>query len=75
MNKTLKLLIDDFQNQKPGAEYQFVLHQFCDAEFAFMATLNKEQETEYLRLDVLGGELGVAELDGLAIFLFENLQQ
>ena len=75
MNKILKLLINDFQNQKPGAEYQLVLHRFCEAESAFMATLNKKQKVEYLKLDALGGELGVAELDNFATYLFENLQK
>ena len=70
MNKILKLLIDDFQSHKPGAKYQFVLHRFCEAESAFMATLNKKQKAEYLKLDVLGGELGVAELDSFAAYLF-----
>ena len=32
MNKILKLIIDDYQNQKPSAEYQLALHRFCDAE-------------------------------------------
>jgi len=67
--------MDDFQNQKPGAEYQFVLRRFCEAESTFMATLNKKQKAEYLKLDVLGGELSVVELDNFATYLFENLQK
>ena len=75
MHKMLKLLIDDFQNVKPSAEYQLALQRACDAEVAFMASLNKKQKAEYLKLDFVNGELGVAELQELAKFLFENLRK
>ena len=75
MHKMLKLLVDDFQNVKPSAEYQLVMQRVCDAEVAFMASLNKKQKAEFLKLDFINGELGVTELDEFAKFLFENLKQ
>jgi len=46
MNKILKLIIDDYHNQKPSAEYLLVLHRVCDAEREFMALLDKKQKAE-----------------------------
>ena len=71
MNKILKLIINDYQNQKPSAEYQLTLHRYCDAEQGFMSTLSKKQKVEYMKLDFLVGELSVVEQDEFAKYLFE----
>jgi len=70
MDKMLKLLIDDFQNHKPSAEYQLILKKYCEAETAFMNSLNKKQKDEYLKLDFKLGKLSIAELNEFAEFLF-----
>ena len=75
MDKTIKLLIDDFQNQKPSAEYQLVLNKFCEAETAFISSLNKKQKAEFLKLDFVNGELGVMELREFAQFLYFYLKE
>ena len=74
MDKILKLLIDDFQNEKPSSEYQLVLRKFCKAEVKFMATLSEKQKAEYMKLDLLCGELDVAELNNFAKFLYKSLK-
>jgi len=75
MDKMLKLLIDDFQNQKPSAEYQLVLNKVCEAESSFMNSLNKKQKAEFLKLDFVNGELGVMELREFAQFLYFHLKK
>lgn len=74
MDKMLKLLIDDFQNHKPSAEYQLILNKVCEAETLFMNSLSKKQKAEYLKLDFSGGELNVAEFHEFAKFLCQNLK-
>jgi hypothetical protein len=74
MNKLLQLLVDDFQNQKPSAEYQLVLSKVCEVESAFMALLDKKQKAEYLKLDSVARELGVIELHEFAEFLYKHLK-
>jgi len=74
MDKILKLLIDDFQNHKPSAEYQLDLNKVCEAESAFMNSLNKKQKAEYLKLDFVTGELSIVEFREFAQFLYENLK-
>ena len=74
MDKILKLLIDDFQNHKPSAEYQLALNKVCEAESAFMNSLNKKQKAEYLKLDFVTGELSIVEFREFAQFLYENLK-
>jgi len=73
MDKMLKLLIDDFQNEKPSAEYQLVQNRVCDAESAFMALLDEKQKAEYLKLDFVCGELNIIESHELAQFLYKHL--
>ena len=75
MNKLLKLLIDDFQNEKPTTEYQLILNKVCEAESAFMTLLDKKQKAEYLKLDFICDELGVVELHEFAKFLYKNLNK
>ena len=70
MNKILKLIIDDYQNQKPTAEYQLALRRYCDFETAFMALLDEKQKAEYLKLDFAAGELALIEQDEFAKYLF-----
>ena len=74
MNKILKLIIDDYQNHKPSAEYQLALHRYCEAEQEFMAMLNKKQTAKYLKLNFAAGELSVVEQDEFAINLLSILQ-
>ena len=70
----LKLLIDDFQNHKPSAEYRLVLNKVCEAESAFMNSLNKKQKAKYLKLDFVCGELNIVELREFALFLYLELK-
>lgn len=74
MDKLLKLLIKDFRNERPSAEYQLVLQKVCAAEAAFIAKLNKKQKAEYLKLDFIAGELSIAELHEFADFLYKHLK-
>lgn len=75
MDKILKLLIEDFGNQKPSAEYQLALKNVCEMEMRFMTLLNNEQKAEYLNLDFIASELGIIELRDFAEFLHSNLKQ
>jgi len=59
MDKILNLLINNFQNHKPSAEYQLALNKVCEAESAFMNSLSKKQKAEYLKLDLVCSELNV----------------
>ena len=45
MDEMLKLLIDDFQNHKPSAEYRLILSKVCEAETTFMNLLSKKQKS------------------------------
>jgi len=73
MNKILKLIIDDYHNQKPSAEYKFALHRYCEDERKFMSSLNKKQVKEYLGLDSIASELNVVEQNEFANYLFTYL--
>ena len=74
MDKILKLLVDDFQNYKPSAEYQLVLNKVCEAESAFINSLSKKQKAEYLKLDFVCCELNVVELQEFAKYLYSELK-
>jgi hypothetical protein len=74
MNKILKLMVDDYQNNKPSAEYRLALRYFCDAEKRFMSMLNKKQAAEYLKLSSMHCELDSIGLDDFAVFLFNQLR-
>ena len=74
MNKVLKLIIDDYHNQKSSAEYQIVLHRYCESERSFINSLNKKQKVEYLKLVSLDGELNMIEQDEFARYLFDKLK-
>jgi len=74
MNKISKLLVDDFLNQKPSAEYKLALNKYCDAEAVFIALLDEKQKAEYLKLDFVTGELSVVEFREFTQFLYENLK-
>jgi len=73
MNRILKLIVDDYQNQPTVTEYKLVLHRFCDVEKQFMSTLNKKQKAEYLKLDIVSGELSVVEQNELVKYVFDCL--
>lgn len=74
MDKILNLLLNEYKKEKPSAEYQLILKKACEAEAAFMATLDKKQKAKYLELDFIEGEVVVAELQDLAEFLFKHLK-
>ncbi|MCL2540631.1 MAG: hypothetical protein FWE53_04390 [Firmicutes bacterium] len=74
MIKILQLLVDDYYNQKPTAEYLLMLNKVCEAESKFTATLTKKQRLEYLKFEAVTNELTSVELDDFAKFLFKNLK-
>jgi len=70
MNEILKLIIDDYENKKPSAEYMLVLRKVCEAEEKFLSLLNKEQRTEYLKFEFIAGELDLIAFNDFAEYLF-----
>ena len=74
MNKILQLIINEYQNQKPSAEYMLILNEVCEAEEKFMSSLTKEQKTEYFQFDFIAGKLSTIELDEFARYLFEGFR-
>lgn len=75
MYKILQLLIDDFHEKKPNAEYQLMQHKVSEIEKPFIASLTAEQKKEYFKLESVVGELHDKGFDDFAIFLFENLKK
>jgi len=75
MNKILKLIVDDYHNQKPSAEYRLIQKEVCEAQATFMVGLNKKQRKEFLELDSLLGQLSVIAQDDLAEFLFAHISK
>jgi len=75
MDKILKLIINNYQNQKPSAEYKLILNQVCEAEERFLSTLSKEQKVEYRKLEFIVAELDVIERDEFAEYLFDFMSR
>ncbi|MCL2846091.1 MAG: hypothetical protein FWE38_00190 [Firmicutes bacterium] len=73
MNKIIKLIVDDYLNQKPSAEYRLAQKEVCEAQAKFMTGLNKKQRKEFFKLDSIQGKLNVIEDDECAEFLFKRL--
>lgn len=69
MKKILELMVDEFHRQKPSVEYLLRQKNVCEIERLFMASLDKKQKAEYLKLDFVIGEMIAAELDEFAEFL------
>ncbi|MCL2570639.1 MAG: hypothetical protein FWE16_05575 [Firmicutes bacterium] len=69
MNKILKLIVIDYCNQKPSAEYRLLRKEVCDAQAKFMSMLNRKQRKTFLELDSLSGQLNVVAQDDFAEFL------
>jgi len=74
MNRILKLILDDYCNQKPSAEYRLMQQEVCEAQSRFMAGLSKKQKKEFLELDSLSGQLITVAQDDLSVLLFETLK-
>ena len=75
MDKILRLLIEEFLEQKPSAEYQLALHKFCEAETEFMKLLDDKQKAEYFKFDFEYGKLDIVSMNAIAEFIFENLKR
>ena len=75
MHKILKVLVEEYMERKPSAEYQLIQHKVCQAEKLFIESLNQEQKDKYKELDFISGELDVQGFDDFAKFIFENLRK
>jgi len=75
MHRVLQVLIEDFRNKKPSAEYQLIQHRYCEVERLFTDSLSEEQKKKYLELDFTAGELDIQEFNEFALFVFENLRK
>lgn len=65
MSKILKLIINDYQNQKLSNKYQLILTKVCEAEKICCSTLNKEKQAEYLNFESIINKLILLELYAL----------
>ena len=74
MNNILKLIIDDYCNQKPSAEHRLIQRDVCEAQTKFMARLNKKQRKKFLELDSHEGKLNAIAQDDLVEYLFRHLR-
>lgn len=75
MNKLLKLLVDDYYNQKTSAELKLTLRKLCEAQTKFIDSLNDAQKKEFMQLDSITGEHMAAERNEFANYLFEHLSK
>jgi len=75
MNKLLELFINDYHKQPPSDLYKLNLHHYCATEKVFMATLNKKQKDEYLKLEFLAGGLNCIQLNDFGMFLLKQIKE
>ena len=75
MYRILEILIEDFENQKPGEAYQLAQYKFCENEKAFMDSLSAEQKKAYLALSNAQCSLKGIMFDNFAMYVFENLRK
>ena len=70
MNKILKLICDEYHNQRPSAEYRLAQKVVCEAQAKFMAGLSTKQKKEFMELDFIQGQLNVQSQNDFAEYLF-----